>query len=49
MRDYDRFASLFTADGRWCIPPVADFTGPDEIRACIERLQAHWEFFELAA
>ncbi|WP_017981324.1 nuclear transport factor 2 family protein [Amycolatopsis methanolica] len=45
VRDYDRFASLFTADGRWCIPPVADFTGPGEIRAGIERLQAHWEFF----
>jgi ketosteroid isomerase-like protein len=45
MRDYDRFAALFTSDGVWRIPTVAEFAGRAEIRAGIARLQASWEFF----
>ena len=46
LRDYDRFASLFTADGRWCIPGAeADFRSRPEIREGIERLQQWWEYF----
>lgn len=46
MRDYDRFASLFTQDGAWRIPHAdVDFVSRDEIRAGIERLQGHWEYF----
>jgi ketosteroid isomerase-like protein len=45
MRDYDRFASLFTADGVWRIPGVADFTSREDIRAGIKRLQSAWEYF----
>jgi len=34
MRDYDRFASLFTQDGAWRIPDVnVEFVSRDEIRA----------------
>jgi ketosteroid isomerase-like protein len=46
MRDYDRFASLFTEDAVWRIPAVdARFTGRAEIRAGIERLQEElWEY-----
>lgn len=46
MRDYDRFASLFTDDGVWRIPDVnVEFTGRGEIRAGIERLQGLWDYF----
>ena len=46
MRDYDRFAALFTSDGIWQIPDAGiDFAGREEIRAGIERLQGAWEFF----
>jgi len=45
MRDYDRFAALFTADGVWRIPGAAEFFGRADIRAGIERLQGSWEFF----
>ncbi|MFJ9850503.1 nuclear transport factor 2 family protein [Streptomyces sp. NPDC101150] len=46
MRDYDRLASLFAADGVWRIPEAhVEFTGPQEIRAGIERLQRQWEYF----
>ena len=46
MRDYDRFASLFTPDGAWRIPYInADFVSREEIRAGIERLQDLWEYF----
>lgn len=46
MRDFDRFASLFTADGAWRMPHIpAEFVGRDEIRAGAERLQDHWQFF----
>jgi ketosteroid isomerase-like protein len=46
MRDYDRFAALFTQDGVWQIPDAGvNFTTRAEIRAGIERLQGSWEFF----
>ena len=46
MRDYDRFASLFTPDGAWRIPDVnVEFVSRDMIRAGIERAQGLWEYF----
>ena len=47
MRDYDRFASLFTEDGAWRMPYVhAEFVGRQQIRAAIERAQEEiWDFF----
>ncbi len=46
MRDYDRFASLFTLDGAWRIPYVdVELVGREEIRAGIEQMQGLWEFF----
>lgn len=46
MRDYDRFASLFTQDGMWGIPNAdIEFVGREQIRAGIERLQGLWEYF----
>ena len=46
MRDYDRFASLFTQDGVWQIPDInVEFVSREEIRAGIERLQGLWEYF----
>lgn len=46
MRDYDRFASLFAPDGVWRMSHInAEFTGREEIRAAIQRLQGLWEFF----
>jgi hypothetical protein len=46
MRDYDRFASLFTQDGVWRIPDVnVEFVSREEIRAGIERLQGLWDYF----
>jgi ketosteroid isomerase-like protein len=47
VRDYDRFASLFTEDGAWRMPYVdVEFVGRAEIRAGIERAQeALWDFF----
>lgn len=46
MRDYDRWAALFTEDARWQIAPgTLEFTGREAIRAAIERLQGNWEFF----
>ena len=46
MRDYDRFASLFTQDGAWRIPDVkVEFVSREEIRAGIERGQGLWEYF----
>jgi ketosteroid isomerase-like protein len=46
MRDYDRFASVFTQDGVWRIPDAnVEFVSRDEIRAGIERLQGLWEYF----
>ncbi|MFJ9417231.1 nuclear transport factor 2 family protein [Streptomyces sp. NPDC101227] len=46
MHDYDRFASLFSHDGAWRMPHIpAEFIGRAQIRATIERLQDHWEYF----
>jgi ketosteroid isomerase-like protein len=46
MRDYDRFASLFTHDGVWRIPDVnVEFVSREEIRTGIERLQGLWDYF----
>lgn len=45
MRDYDRFASLFTEDGVWRIPGAAEFVSREEIRAGVERLRGFWEYF----
>jgi uncharacterized protein (TIGR02246 family) len=46
LRDYDRFASLFTPDAVWRIPAVnVELVGRDEIRAGIERLQEElWDY-----
>jgi ketosteroid isomerase-like protein len=46
MRDYDRVASLFTADGTVRMPHIpAEATGRAEIRAGIERLQGRLDYF----
>ena len=46
MRDYDRFASLFTPDAAVRIPDAGtELAGRDQIRAGIERMQGAWEFF----
>jgi uncharacterized protein (TIGR02246 family) len=46
MRDYDRFASLFTEDAAWRMPHIPqEFAGREEIRAGVERLQGLWEYF----
>jgi hypothetical protein len=46
MRDYDRFASLFTRDGVWRIPYInVELVRRDEIRAGIERMQGLWDYF----
>ena len=46
MRDYDRFASLFTRDGVWGIPHIPlEFVGRENIRAGVERGQNLWKFF----
>lgn len=46
MRDYDRFAALFTEDGAWRIPHAgAEFVGRAQIRVGIERGQGLREFF----
>jgi ketosteroid isomerase-like protein len=46
MRDFDRLAALFTADGTVRIPHIsAEANSRAEIHAGIERLQAQWEFF----
>jgi SnoaL-like domain len=46
MRDWDRFASLFTPDGAWRMPYVnVEFLGREEIRAGIERMQGLWDCF----
>jgi hypothetical protein len=44
MRDYDRFAWLFTDDATWRIPDIdAEFVGREAIRAGVERLQGLWD------
>lgn len=46
MRDYDRVASLFTAEGAMRWPHIdREFVGREEIRAGIEWGQGLWEFF----
>jgi ketosteroid isomerase-like protein len=46
MRDYDRFASLFTHDALVRIPDAnVELAGREELRAGIERLQGEWEYF----
>src|SRR4051794_12508452 len=46
MRDYDRFASLFTSDGAWRIPYIhVEHVGREQIRAAVEHMQGLWEFF----
>ena len=46
MRDYDRFASLFTEDGLWRIPYIdAELVGREEIRTGVERMQGLWDYF----
>lgn len=46
MRDYDRFASLFTQDGAWRMPHInVEFVGREGIRAGIERLHGVWDYF----
>ena len=46
MRDYDRFASLFTEDGVVRIPHInTEAVGREQIRAGIERLQGAWDYF----
>src|SRR6266540_1962285 len=46
MRDYDRFASLFTQNGAWRIPYInAELVSREEIRAGIERMQGLWDYF----
>jgi ketosteroid isomerase-like protein len=45
MRDYDRFASLFTQDGAWKMPHInVEFVSRAEIRTGIERLRDLWEY-----
>ena len=46
VRDYDRFASLFTPDAVLRIPDAGiELTGREQLRAGIERMQGAWEFF----
>jgi ketosteroid isomerase-like protein len=45
MRDYDRVASLFTADGVWRMPNIpAEITGQEQIRAWGKRVPEIAEF-----
>lgn len=46
MRDYDRFASLFTPDAVWRIPDAGvELTGREQIRTGCQRLGGAWEYF----
>ena len=46
MRDWDRFALLFTEDGAWRMPHIdVDLVSREEIRAGVERLRGLWEYF----
>jgi ketosteroid isomerase-like protein len=46
MHDYDRVASLFTADGAVRMPHIgADVVGREEIRAAADRMQGLWDYF----
>jgi ketosteroid isomerase-like protein len=46
MRDWDRFASLFTDDGAWRMPHInQELVGRQTIRVSVERLRGLWEYF----
>ena len=46
MRDYDRFASLFTLDAAWRVPYInVALVSREDIRAGIERMQGLWDYF----
>jgi hypothetical protein len=46
MRDWDRFASLFTEDGAWRMPHIdEELVSRAEIRAGVERLRGLWQYF----
>jgi uncharacterized protein (TIGR02246 family) len=46
LRDWDRFASLFTEDGAWRMPHIGEeIVGREEIRARVERLRGLWAYF----
>jgi len=46
MRDWDRFASLFTTDGAWRMPHIdEELVSREVIRAGVERLRNTWEYF----
>jgi ketosteroid isomerase-like protein len=46
MRDYDRFASLFTHDAVYRIPDAnIEQAGREQIRAGVERLADEWTYF----
>ncbi len=46
MRDWDRFAGMFTPDGAWRMPHAGiEFTSRADIRAGVERLRGLWEYF----
>jgi ketosteroid isomerase-like protein len=46
MRDWDRFASLFTDSGAWRMPHInEELVSRAEIRAGVERLRALWDYF----
>jgi len=46
MRDFGRFASLFTDDGAWRVPYAGlEFVTREAIRDGIEQLQRHWQYF----
>jgi hypothetical protein len=46
MRDWDRFASLFTEDGVWRMPHIdVELVNRKEIRGGVERLRGTWECF----
>jgi len=48
MRDYGRFASLFTQDGVWRIPYInVELVSQGEIRAGIERMQGLRDYFRI--
>jgi ketosteroid isomerase-like protein len=46
MRDWDRFASLFTHDGAWRMPHIdEELVSREGIRAGVERLRGLWDYF----
>ena len=46
MRDWDRFASLFTEDGAWRMPHIKEeLVSRETIRTGVERLRGTWEYF----